>query len=75
MLPAELRSAFAELVATRPRGLAQLEAAGAESAALRSMANAAKLLDDDPALAQLRLMQAATYGSKLVLDVGARHDS
>lgn len=72
VLPPELRVAFAELVATRQRGLAQLEAARAESAALRSMANAAKLLDDHPALAQLRLVQAASYGSKLVLDVGSR---
>lgn len=69
ILPADLRAAFAELVATRQRGLAQLEAARAESASLRSLANAARLLDDHPALARLRLVQAATYGSKLVLDV------
>ncbi len=74
VLPAELRAAYAELVSARQRGLAQLETARAESAALRSMANAAKLLDDHPALARLRLVQAATYGSKLVLDDGARRD-
>ena len=72
VLPAELRSAYAELVTARQRGQVQLEAARAESAALRSMANAARLLDEHPALAQLRMVQAATYGSKLVLEVGPR---
>lgn len=72
VLPAELRSAYAEVLTARQRGQVQLEAARAESAALRSMANAAKLLDDHPALARLRLVQAATYGSRLVLDVSGR---
>ncbi len=72
VLPAELRAAYADVLTARQRGQVQLEAARAESAALRSMANAAKLLDEHPALARLRLVQAATYGSKLVLDVGGR---
>jgi regulator of protease activity HflC (stomatin/prohibitin superfamily) len=75
VLPAELRAAYAELITARQRGQVQLEAARAESAALRSMANAAKLLDQHPALARLRMVQAATYGSKLVLDVGARPEA
>ncbi|GAB3255808.1 slipin family protein [Nocardioides dilutus] len=70
ILPAELRSAYAELVTTKTRGLAQLEAARAETAALRSLANGAKLLDEHPALARLRLVQALPYGSKLELSVG-----
>jgi len=69
ILPPELRSAYAELVTARTRGLAQLEAARAETAALRSLANGAKLLDDHPALARLRLVQALPYGSKLELSV------
>ncbi len=72
VLPAELRAAYADVLTARQRGQVQLETARAESAALRSMANAAKLLDEHPALARLRLVQAATYGSKLVLDVGGR---
>lgn len=72
VLPSEVRAAYAEVIAARQRGQVQLEAARAESAALRSLANAARLLDDHPALAQLRLVQAATYGSKLVLDVRGR---
>lgn len=67
VLPHELRTAYAELLTTRQRGQAQLEAARAESAALRSLANAAKLLEDHPALERLRLVQSAGYGSRLVL--------
>lgn len=67
MLPTELRAAYAELVTVRQRAQAQLEAARAETAALRSMANGAKLLDDHPALAQLRMIQAAPYGTKIIL--------
>lgn len=72
VLPAELRSAYADVLTARQRGQVQLEAARAETAALRSMANAAKLLDDHPALARLRLVQAAKPGSQLVLDISDR---
>jgi hypothetical protein len=70
ILPPELRSAYAELVTAKTRGQAQLEAARAETAALRSLANGAKLLDEHPALARLRLVQALPYGSTLELTVG-----
>ena len=72
ILPPELRSAYAELVTSRTRGQAQLEAARAETAALRSLANGAKLLDDHPALARLRLVQALPYGSTVELGVTER---
>lgn len=76
VLPADLRAAYAELVVGRQRAQAQLEAARAETAALRSMANAAKLLDEHPALARLRLVQALPVGSRveLVHDSGDRPD-
>ncbi|HTW17775.1 MAG TPA: SPFH domain-containing protein [Nocardioides sp.] len=67
LLPGELRAAYADLVAARTRGLAQLEAARAETAALRSLANGAKLLDEHPALARLRLVQALPPGSTVEL--------
>ena len=67
ILPHELRSAYAELVTTKARGAAQLEAARAETAALRSLANGAKLLDEHPALARLRLVEALPPGSTLEL--------
>jgi regulator of protease activity HflC (stomatin/prohibitin superfamily) len=67
LLPPELRAAYAELVSARQRGKAQLETARAETAALRSLANGAKLLDEHPALAKLRLVQALPYGSSLTV--------
>lgn len=67
LLPHELRAAYAELVTARARGQAQLEAARAETAALRSLANGAKLLDDHPGLARLRLVQALPPGSRVEL--------
>jgi regulator of protease activity HflC (stomatin/prohibitin superfamily) len=69
ILPAELRHAATEVVAARARGAAQLEAARAETAALRSLANGAKLLDAHPALARLRLVQAAPHGAQVVLNL------
>ena len=68
LLPPELRAAYAEAVVVRRRGQAQLEAARAETAAMRSLANAAKLLDDHPALARLKLVQALPPGAKVVLE-------
>ena len=71
ILPADVRHAAAELVTVRHRGAAHLETARAETAALRSLANGAKLLDAHPALAQLRMVQAVPVGTQLVLRVGA----
>lgn len=70
LLPVEVRSAAAALLAARSRGAAVLEEARAETAALRSLANGAGLLDAHPALAQLRLVQAAPPGTRLVIAVG-----
>lgn len=70
IVPHEVRSAALEVITARSRGLAKLEEARAETAALRALANAGKLLDAHPALAQLRLVQAAPYGSRVVLAVG-----
>ncbi|MDV3125713.1 slipin family protein [Mycobacterium sp. 21AC1] len=70
LVPAEIRTAAMQLVTAKARGAAQLEAARAETAALRALANAGKLLDAHPALAQLRLIQHVPYGSRVVLAVG-----
>ena len=70
ILPPEVRGAAAELVTVRQRGAAQLELARAETAALRSLANGARLLDAHPALARLRLVQSAPAGTQLVLHLG-----
>lgn len=70
IVPAEIRTAAMQLVTAKTRGAAQLEAARAETAALRALANAGKLLDAHPALAQLRLVQQVPYGSRVVLAMG-----
>ncbi|HEX5969959.1 MAG TPA: SPFH domain-containing protein, partial [Intrasporangium sp.] len=75
ILPIELRAAAAELATAKRRGAAALEAARAETAALRSLANGARLLDAHPALAQLRLVQSAPQGTQLVLRVGRGVDA
>jgi hypothetical protein len=56
-LPPEMRRLFTEVETARLQGLAALERARGEQAALRSLANAARLLKDHPELAQLRLLQ------------------
>ena len=71
IVPGEIRAAAMQLVTAKARGAAQLEAARAETAVLRALANAGKLLDAHPALAQLRLIQHVPYGSRVVLSVGS----
>jgi regulator of protease activity HflC (stomatin/prohibitin superfamily) len=67
-LVGELRAALAETALERQRGRAALERARGEAAALRSLANSAKLLDDHPAFAALRMIQAAAdSGATVVL--------
>lgn len=68
MLPGELRRAYSDVLLARQRGLAELEKARAEAASLRSLANAARLLDEHPALLRLRTLQVAESGTtKLVI--------
>lgn len=69
MLPGELRKAALETVLAKERGRAELERARAEAAALRSLANTARLLEEHPALLRLRTLQvAAGPGTQVVLD-------
>ena len=73
MFPADLKRAFAEVLKAKQEGQAALERARGESAALRNLANAARVLEGNPALMNLRLMQslsaAQNAGSTLVLGV------
>ena len=57
MLPGELRKAFSEVLKAKQEGQAALERARGESAALRNLVNAARLIDNQPALATLRFLQ------------------
>jgi regulator of protease activity HflC (stomatin/prohibitin superfamily) len=69
MLPAELRRAATETLLARENGRAELERARAEAASLRALANTGRLLEEHPALLQLRTIQAAgTPGTTIVLN-------
>jgi regulator of protease activity HflC (stomatin/prohibitin superfamily) len=57
-LPPETRRMFTDVERARMEGQAALERARGEQAALRVLANAARLVADNPALAHLRLLQA-----------------
>lgn len=57
MFPGELKNIFAQIVNARKEGQAALERARGESAALRNLANAAHLLEENPNLRHLRLFQ------------------
>ena len=57
MVPTELKKAFAGIVAARREGEAALERARGETAALRSLANAGRMVEDNPGLLQLRILQ------------------
>ena len=71
MFPGKLKELFAQVVNAKKEGLAALERARGETAALRNLANAAKMVESNPSLLQLRLLQALgqSSGSTLVLGV------
>ena len=58
ILPADLRRLMTGVEKARREGLAALERAHAEQAALRALANAARMLRNNPELQNLRLLQA-----------------
>jgi ferric-dicitrate binding protein FerR (iron transport regulator) len=73
MFPPDLKRAFADVLKAKQESQAALERARGESASLRNLANAARLLDGNPALQNLRLMQSLTAahnaGNTLVFGV------
>ena len=71
MFPGELKKIFTQVVRARQEGLAALEKARGETAALRNLANAAQLVDRNPSLMQLRLLQVIGQqsGNTIVLGV------
>ena len=73
MVPSEMKRAFAGIVAARREGEAALERARGETAALRGLANAGRMLDDNPGLLQLRILQqlGASSGNTIMLGVPA----
>jgi regulator of protease activity HflC (stomatin/prohibitin superfamily) len=69
MFPGEMKQVFGKVVKARKEGLAALERARGETAALRNLANAARQISENPNLLQLRALQALSdsSGSTLVL--------
>jgi regulator of protease activity HflC (stomatin/prohibitin superfamily) len=69
MVPTELKRAFAGIVAARREGEAAVERARGETAALRGLANAGRMLEDNPGLLQLRILQqlGESSGNTIVL--------
>ncbi|NCJ07907.1 hypothetical protein GS597_15610 [Synechococcales cyanobacterium C] len=63
MLPGDLKRLYAQVVQARQAGLAQLERARGEAAALRNLTNAARLTQDHPGLLKLRFLQALEHSS------------
>lgn len=67
MLSGEVRKALAAPLLAREAGKAQLERARADAAVLRSMANTAKLLRENPELLQLRTLDSVADGKAMVV--------
>lgn len=69
MFPGALKKIFAQVVEARQEGLAMLERARGETAALRNLANAARLVERNPNMMQLRLLQmlGQSQGNTVVL--------
>ncbi len=67
MLPGELRKAFNEVLKAKQEGQAALERARGETAALRSLVNAARLVEGQPALTTLRLLQTLESSGQTVV--------
>ena len=71
MVPGDLKRVFAGVVAARKEGEASLERVRSESAALRSLANAGRMVEENPGLLQLRMLQqlGASSGNTIMLSM------
>lgn len=71
MIPGEMKKAFAQVVKAQKDGQASLERARGETAALRNLANAARMVEENPNLLQLRALQclADSSGNSVVLGI------
>lgn len=75
MFPGEMKKAFSQVVKAQKEGQAALERARGETAALRNLANAARIMDDNPSLLQLRALQSLTDSSGNTLVLGLPNGS
>lgn len=70
MFPGEMKKVFAQVVKAQKEGQAALERARGETAALRNLANAARTMEENPSLLQLRALQTLTDSSGNTLVLG-----
>lgn len=72
MFPGDFKKIFAQVIKARQEGLAALERARGETAALRNLVNAAALVEQRPSLMQLRVLQTLgqASGNTVVLGLG-----
>jgi regulator of protease activity HflC (stomatin/prohibitin superfamily) len=75
MLSGEVKRLFTDVVKARKQGQAALELARGETAALRSLANIAGVLESHPALLQLRAVQQLVGSEGNTLVLGLPQDS
>jgi regulator of protease activity HflC (stomatin/prohibitin superfamily) len=76
MLGKEIKDAFAGELLAKKQSAVLLEATRAETAALRSLANAARMLRDNPEILKLRVLQAMQNNSgknTIVVDFSAQN--
>jgi len=73
MMAGGLRNAYADVIQAKQEGLAALERARGEGAAVRSLANTARLIERNPGILKLRVLQAVQQGSgnRIVLSMDA----
>jgi len=71
MFPGDLKKIFCQVVKARKEGEAALEKVRGETAALRNLLNAAKMVEENPSLIQLRLIQSIgeSSGNTVVLNM------
>ena len=68
MLPGDLKKVFSEVIRAQKEGQAALERTRGETASLRNLANAARMIESNPALLNLRILQSFSgTGNTLVL--------
>jgi hypothetical protein len=58
MFPGELKKIFSQVAKARQEGLALLEKARGETAALRNLSNSANMIKNNPDLMQLRMLHS-----------------
>jgi len=74
MFPGQLKDTFAQVVKARKEAAAALERTRGETASLCNLANAAKLLENNPSLMNLRIIQAVSEstGNTFVWPISSR---